>query len=108
MNHSEIQLTTPSKSFQFEKLSRDIDKIDDLEVLREMTKCHIVVSQTTRGYCSIPCNMSGKIETWFPKSVTLDDVRYGSSLLENEIESLCLSEPTTRNTSQYVHTSKDT
>lgn len=41
MNHTEIELNTPSKSFQFEKLSRDIDKIDDLEVLREMTKCHI-------------------------------------------------------------------
>ena len=41
MNHSEIELNTPSKSFQFERLSRDIDKIDDLEVLREMTKAHI-------------------------------------------------------------------
>ncbi len=41
MNHTEIELNTPSKSFQFEKLSRDIDKIEDLEVLREMTKCHI-------------------------------------------------------------------
>ena len=41
MSHTEIQLTTPSKSFQFEKLSREIDKIDDLVVLREMTKCHI-------------------------------------------------------------------
>ncbi len=41
MNHTEIELNTPSKMFQFEKLSRDIDKIDDLEVLREMTKAHI-------------------------------------------------------------------
>ena len=41
MNHTEIELNTPSKSFQFEKLSRDIDKIDDLQVLREMAKCHI-------------------------------------------------------------------
>ena len=41
MNHSEIELNTPSKSFQFEKLSREIDKIDDLEVLKEMAKCHI-------------------------------------------------------------------
>ena len=50
MNHSEIQLTTPSKSFQFEKLSRDIDKIDDLEVLeRDDQVSHQVVPQTTRG-----------------------------------------------------------
>jgi len=41
MNHTEIELNTPSKSFQFEKLSREIDKIDDLQVLREMAKCHI-------------------------------------------------------------------
>ena len=41
MSHTEIELSTPSKMFQFEKLSREIDKIDDLEVLREMTKAHI-------------------------------------------------------------------
>tara|TARA_R100000030_G_scaffold35725_1_gene26647 strand:- start:1316 stop:1516 length:201 start_codon:yes stop_codon:yes gene_type:complete len=41
MNHSEIELNTPSKSFQFEKLSREIDKIDDVEELRELAKCHI-------------------------------------------------------------------
>ena len=41
MNHSEIELNTPSKMFQFEKLSRDIDKIDDLEVLKDICKAHI-------------------------------------------------------------------
>jgi len=54
--------------------------------------------------------MNGKIETWFPKSVYIaEGVRCDLlTLLENEIESLCLSEPTTRNTSQYVHTSART
>ena len=41
MNHEEIKLSTPTRMFTFEQLSRDIDKINDLEVLRDMTKSHI-------------------------------------------------------------------
>lgn len=41
MNHSEIELSSTAKLFQFEKLSRDLDKIDDVEVLRELAKAHI-------------------------------------------------------------------
>jgi len=41
MSHEEIKLTTPTRMFTFEQLSRDIDKINDLEVLRDMTKSHI-------------------------------------------------------------------
>jgi hypothetical protein len=41
MSHEEIKLTTPTRMFTFEQLSRDIDKISDLEVLRDMTKSHI-------------------------------------------------------------------
>jgi len=41
MSHEEIKLTTPTRMFTFEQLSRDIDKINDIEVLRDMTKSHI-------------------------------------------------------------------
>ena len=41
MSHEEIKLSTPTRMFTFEQLSRDIDKIDDVKVLREMAKSHI-------------------------------------------------------------------
>ena len=41
MDPSKISLTTPSKSFEYEKMSRDIDKIDDVEVLQNMLKTYI-------------------------------------------------------------------
>ena len=41
MNPSEIKLSTPSKLFAYEQYSRDIDKIDDPEVLRNLAKSHI-------------------------------------------------------------------
>ena len=41
MSHEEIKLVTPTRMFTFEQLSRDIDKIDDVKVLREMAKSHI-------------------------------------------------------------------
>ena len=41
MSHEEIKLATPTRMFTFEQLSRDIDKINALEVLRDMTKSHI-------------------------------------------------------------------
>ena len=41
MNPSEIKLTTPSKLFAYEQYSRDIDKINDPEVLRNLAKSHI-------------------------------------------------------------------
>lgn len=41
MDPSEITLRTPSKSFEYEKLSRDIDKIDNVEVLQNMLKSYV-------------------------------------------------------------------
>jgi hypothetical protein len=41
MDPSEITLRTPSKSFEYEKLSRDIDKIDNVEVLQNMLKTYV-------------------------------------------------------------------
>lgn len=41
MNPSDIKLSTPSKLFAYEQYSRDIDKINDPEVLRNLAKSHI-------------------------------------------------------------------
>ena len=41
MKHEEIELQTTTRMFKFEQLCRDIDKIDNIDTLREMTKSHI-------------------------------------------------------------------
>ena len=41
MDPSEISLQTASKSFEYEKISRDIDKIEDIEDLRTMLKSYV-------------------------------------------------------------------
>jgi len=41
MEPSEITLASPSKSFEYEKLSREIDNVDDVEKLRNMLKSYV-------------------------------------------------------------------
>lgn len=41
MSHQEIKLQTPSRMFHFEQMSRDIDKINDIDLIREIAKSHI-------------------------------------------------------------------
>jgi hypothetical protein len=41
MNPDKIQLEDINKLFEYEKLSRDIDSIDDIEVLKNYTKSYI-------------------------------------------------------------------
>ncbi len=41
MKSSDIQLTKVSKNFEFEKLSREIDTISDVNTLKEMLKCYL-------------------------------------------------------------------
>ena len=41
MKSSEIELSSIAKTFEYEKLSRDIDKIDDMDYLKEMCKCYL-------------------------------------------------------------------
>lgn len=41
MDPNDISLQTPSKSFEYEKLSREIDKIEDIEGLRIMLKSYV-------------------------------------------------------------------
>lgn len=41
MDPDKISLENISKMFEYEKLSRDIDSIDDIETLRILAKSHI-------------------------------------------------------------------
>ena len=41
MNPDQIQLENVNKMFEYEKLSRDIDSIDDIEILRNYSKSYI-------------------------------------------------------------------
>jgi hypothetical protein len=41
MKPSDIELSSISKNFEFEKLSRDIDEVSDVKILREMLKCYL-------------------------------------------------------------------
>ena len=41
MNPDSIQLEDMNKMFEYEKLSRDIDSIDDLDTLRNFAKSYI-------------------------------------------------------------------
>ena len=41
MKSSDIELSSISKNFEFEKLSRDVDEISDVKYLREMLKCYV-------------------------------------------------------------------
>ena len=40
-NHTEIELKSTNRMFQFEKLSRDLDTCNDPEVLRNLLKMYI-------------------------------------------------------------------
>jgi len=41
MNPNSIELENVSKLFEYEKLSRDIDSIEDIETLRNLAKSYI-------------------------------------------------------------------
>ena len=41
MNPDQIQLEDVNKMFEYEKLSRDIDSVDDIEVLKNYAKSYI-------------------------------------------------------------------
>lgn len=40
MNPDKIELTTISKSFEYEKISRSIDSIEEIDVLRNLAKSY--------------------------------------------------------------------
>ena len=41
LDPSLITINTPSKLFAYEKMSRDIDNCDDIEVLKEALRCYV-------------------------------------------------------------------
>lgn len=41
MNPDKVTLNNISKSFEYEKLSRDIDSISDIEEIKNIAKCYI-------------------------------------------------------------------
>ena len=41
LDPSSITLATPSKSFAYEKMSRDIDECDDIVVLKGALRCYV-------------------------------------------------------------------
>jgi len=41
MNPDKVTLNNISKSFEYEKLSRDIDSISDTEEIKNIAKCYI-------------------------------------------------------------------
>ena len=41
MNPNKITLDNISKSFEYEKLSRDIDSINDIEEIKKLAKCYV-------------------------------------------------------------------
>lgn len=41
LDPSQITIDTPSKLFAYEKMSRDIDNCDDIEILKEALRCYV-------------------------------------------------------------------
>jgi hypothetical protein len=41
MNPDTITLSTPSRSFAYERASRDIDSCDDMKEIKNMLRCYI-------------------------------------------------------------------
>ena len=41
MNPNDIELETMNKSFAYERLARDVDDINDPEILKDLAKCYI-------------------------------------------------------------------
>ena len=52
MKPEDIQLNSINGSFEFEKISREIDTIGDLDTCKAMLKAYVVfLHQTARNYC---------------------------------------------------------
>ena len=57
MNPDEIELSTPSKCFAYEKASREIDACDDIDTVKVMLRCFIKLyfkQQETMSQIGIP------------------------------------------------------
>ena len=41
LDPSEVKLDSPSKSFEYERLARDIEKCDDVKTLKKIAQCFV-------------------------------------------------------------------
>ena len=41
LDPSSVELNTPSKLFAYEQMSRDIEKCDDIKVLKDALRCYV-------------------------------------------------------------------
>lgn len=53
MNPDDIELTNPSQSFEYEKMSREIDECGDVELLQQMCKFLVKLEMKQRATYSI-------------------------------------------------------
>ena len=53
MNPDDITLVNTSQQFEYEKLSREIDQCDDVELLRQMCKFVVKLEMKTRANYSV-------------------------------------------------------
>ena len=53
MNPDDVQLRSTSQQFEYERMSRDIDKCDDLDSLKEMCKFLVKLEMKTRENYSV-------------------------------------------------------
>jgi hypothetical protein len=57
LDPSTISLSTPSKSFAYEKISRDIEGCNDIEVLKDALRCYVKLyfkQQETMSFIGLP------------------------------------------------------
>tara|TARA_R100000027_G_scaffold51115_1_gene39794 strand:- start:323 stop:526 length:204 start_codon:yes stop_codon:yes gene_type:complete len=57
LDPSTISLSTPSKSFAYEKMSRDIENCNDISVLKDALRCYVKLyfkQQETISLIGIP------------------------------------------------------
>lgn len=62
LDHKSISLNKPSKAFEFEKHSRAIDEIDDINVVKDLLKCYIKLylkQQETIAIIGAPTDING-------------------------------------------------
>lgn len=63
MNPDEIELSTPSKAFAYEKASREIDECNDIDTLKVMLRCFMKLyfkQQETLSQIGIPPSINGQ------------------------------------------------
>jgi hypothetical protein len=41
MQHDDLKLTTVSRMFEFEKISRELDTCTNIDILRNLCKCYV-------------------------------------------------------------------